>query len=343
MNVYKFDVVIVGGGFGGIKCADVLKDSSFKVALIEKKKEFGEKVCAGGITLEDLKYIPSKLINFPFKKIFFFFKNKKVPFPKEGEIISSIERKEVAKEYIKKIERSQNVELLPNTFAEEVEDRNTLKLKSGKRIKFKYLVGADGVLSIVRRYLRIPKKRIFSTLQYKIPKEMKDFEVYLDSKLFGTGYLWIFPHKGYTFVGCGTEFNKIHLKKLKKTLDTWIIKKEIYSKISHLKPESFLINADYRGYRFGNIFLAGDAAGLACGITGKGIYPAFLSGEQIGLEILGVKKKENLIYSWLKKKRQQEKFLIFLKNPWIREIFYTIVLKLLLYKNFSEKMKGLLT
>ncbi len=343
MKGYRFDVVIVGGGFAGLKCADLLKNSSLKVALIEKKKEFGEKVCAGGITLEDLKYIPSNLINFPFKKLFFFFKNRKIPFPKKGEVISSIERKKVAQEYIKNIEKSQNIELLPATYVEEVEDNNTLKLRGGKKVKFKYLVGADGSLSVVRKYLRIPKEKLFFTLQYRIPKEMNNFEIHLDSKLFGTGYLWIFPHKGYTLVGCGTEFDKTYLKELKNNLDRWIIEKEIYSNISQLKLESFLINADYRGYKFGNIFLVGDAAGLACATTGKGIYPAFLSGEQVGLEILGVKRKENLIYFWLKKKRQQERFLIFLKNPWIREIFYTIVLKLLLNKNFSEKMKRLLT
>ena len=33
--------------------------------------------------------------------------------------------------------------------------------------------------------------------------------------------------------------------------------------------------------QFGNMFLAGDAAGFASGLTGEGIYPAIVSGEHI--------------------------------------------------------------
>ena len=47
-----------------------------------------------------------------------------------------------------------------------------------------------------------------------------------------------------------------------------------------------IINFDYRGWRFGNIFLAGDAAGVASGLTGEGIFPAIVSGEAVAGAIL---------------------------------------------------------
>ena len=49
--------------------------------------------------------------------------------------------------------------------------------------------------------------------------------------------------------------------------------------IQGLKPKSGLINFDYRGWHFNNIMLIGDAAGLASGLTGEGMYPALVSGE----------------------------------------------------------------
>ena len=49
--------------------------------------------------------------------------------------------------------------------------------------------------------------------------------------------------------------------------------------LAGLKPRAGLINFDYRGWRFNNIMLIGDAAGLASGLTGEGMYPALVSGE----------------------------------------------------------------
>ena len=46
------------------------------------------------------------------------------------------------------------------------------------------------------------------------------------------------------------------------------------------------INACYLGHRFGPIYLAGDAAGLASPVTGEGIAQALISGHEVALEIL---------------------------------------------------------
>jgi len=46
------------------------------------------------------------------------------------------------------------------------------------------------------------------------------------------------------------------------------------------------INYDYQGWKFGRIFLIGDAAGLASGLTGEGIYPAIISGEETARVII---------------------------------------------------------
>ena len=73
-------------------------------------------------------------------------------------------------------------------------------------------------------------------------------------------------------------------KELKKRLHSWL--DSLHIDYSGLQPRAANINFDYRGWHFKNIFLAGDAAGFASGLTGEGILPAIISGEEIAETIL---------------------------------------------------------
>jgi flavin-dependent dehydrogenase len=52
-----FDVIIVGAGPAGLRCAEILATSELSVLLLEKNEKMGQKVCAGGITRKDLAII----------------------------------------------------------------------------------------------------------------------------------------------------------------------------------------------------------------------------------------------------------------------------------------------
>ena len=66
----KFDIIIVGAGPAGLKCAHTLikANNKLKVLVLEKNKDIGPKICAGGLTGKDLQSfsIPDKLIEFRF-------------------------------------------------------------------------------------------------------------------------------------------------------------------------------------------------------------------------------------------------------------------------------------
>ncbi len=47
-----FDVIIVGGGPAGLICAETFGKSDKRVLLLEKEANFGDKLCAGGLTIE---------------------------------------------------------------------------------------------------------------------------------------------------------------------------------------------------------------------------------------------------------------------------------------------------
>lgn len=336
-----YDVVIVGAGIAGLECAKNLSNSNLSVLVVEKNKNIGEKVCAGGVIPSDMMYIHKSFLNFSFQKMLIHYKNKTVLFPKNGNFISTINRKRLSQFQLNFLKKSDNIKILTGVSVSRILSNNFLELDSGKRIKFRFLIGADGATSVVRKYLNLLINKLEIAFQYIIPKKFKNFEVYLDDKLFGTGFLWIFLHKNFTSIGCGSDIKFINPKQLKSNFDVWL--KENNINVSNAKFEAAVLNYDYRGYKFGNIFLAGDAAGLTSGITGKGIYSAFLSGKQIAKDILQKDNAHNLITNWLKKKKQQEKYMFFLKNSFLRNLFFSIAMKLISYKKVQERVIRLIT
>ena len=54
MTYTVYDVIIVGAGPAGLRCAEILGQSKLSVLLLEKNAKMGQKVCAGGITRKDL-------------------------------------------------------------------------------------------------------------------------------------------------------------------------------------------------------------------------------------------------------------------------------------------------
>ncbi len=333
-----YDVVIVGAGPAGLECAKNLGGSNLDVLIVEKNKVPGEKVCAGGVTFNDLAYIPKEILNFPLNNLHLKYKKTNVILSSPEGLISSVDRVKLACYQIDYLKKFKNIQLLTGVRVTRIISNFLLELSPGRQIKFKFLVGADGSVSVVRRYLRLPANKLGITFQYTLhtlPKKLELFQVFLDDNLFGSGYLWIFPHQDYTLVGCGSDLKIINPKILKSNFKKWLRLHKF--NISEAKLKSAFINYDYRGYKFDNIFLIGDSAGLASGITGKGIYPAFLSGTQAARDIIQEHHSQNLIKEWLEKKEKQEKYMYFLKNPALRKFFLSSGIKLLSNKKIQKK------
>jgi geranylgeranyl reductase len=325
----SYDVIIIGAGVAGLECAKNLANSGLTILIIERNKQISRKICAEGIVPGDLHYIPKEFLNFDFQKATVFYKDKKIVFPDDGGVISSINREKLLGYQIGNLKKFANITFSFGSAVSAVVSGNLLKLNSGETVHFKFLVGADGSNSAIRRFLGLPIKKTGMAIQYIIPRKFDNFEIYLDDHLFGTGYAWIFPNKDYTSVGCGSDLRFIKPALLKSNFDIWLKDNKI--DVVDAKFEGALINYDYRGYKFGNIFLAGDAAGVTSGLLGKGINSAFLSGEQVARDILNI-QGENLIKKWVAIKRSQERLMIFLRSKFLRKIFFSLAMRMLSYK-----------
>ena len=280
-----YDVIIVGAGPAGLKCAEVLGGSALRVLLLEKNEKIGPKICAGGLTGKDIAYLnlPQELVEFRRNKIKLHVKGFKSTVKTDYDFAFSIDREELGQWQLKKLAAFGNVAVRTNARVSAIANQRITV--NGETIAYKYLVGADGSNSIVKRFLGFKTPARGIGIQYIIPTDKyRDFEFFFTPKYFSAWYSWIFPHKGYVSIGCGCTPGILPLKKLHRNFHSWLEKNKI--DVSEGKYEVFPMNYDYHGTRFGDIFLAGDAAGLLSVFTGEGIYQALVSGEEVAKAIL---------------------------------------------------------
>ena len=278
-------MVIVGAGPAGLRCAEKLAKSDKTVLLLEKNEVVGPKVCGGGLPNIDLERfnIPDELLEKRYKAMTIhspFFQNE---IRSDNEFLYTIDRKKFGQWQLGKIDKNR-VNIRINTRVTEIQ-KDYVVLGTEEKIGFKYLIGADGANSIVRKYLGLKIEKFCVAIQYIIPSDEYDkLEFFFDSKLFNSWYAWIFPRKDFVSIGCGCNTNMLSAKKLRENFNLWLEKNKI--DVSSGEYQAYTINYDYQGYKFENIFLAGESAGLVSGLTGEGIHSALTSGEEVAKSIL---------------------------------------------------------
>ena len=333
-----YDVIIVGAGPAGLRCAEILAQSDKTVLLLEKKPETGPKTCAGGLTRKALRImdIPDELFELKINKAkttgpcsVYMTPEGKAPFA------FMIDRKRFGQWQEQKLAGTP-VEIRHKALVTNI-TKDYVEVNRKERPGYTWLIGADGSTSKVRRFLNLPTEKQLVTFQYLIPSGEPRFEVHLDNRYFRSGYGWVFPHKGYLAVGCLADPQKVSVQTLREGFRRWL-QKEGFD-LSGAVYQSFPINYDYRGHRFGNVFLAGDAAGLASGLTGEGIYAALLSGEEAARTILNNGHSNEKIESLLHYKKVQERFLALLHGSGpFRQLIFQGILFLLHNKRFNRKV-----
>lgn len=334
----SYDVVIVGAGPAGLACAQKLAKTDKKVLLLEQNKIIGPKICAGGLINHGSDYpdLPDKLIDYKYEEIIFHTPFNKAIIKLDKYFVYIINRKNLGQWQLNKLKKT-NAIIKTKSRVTEIK-KNHIIINNSEKIKFNYLVGADGSTSIVRKYLGLKTNDLGICIQYIIPtKKYKNLEIFYDSKLFHSWYAWIFPHKNYVSIGCGCDPRLLSLKKLRKNFNIWLKNNKI--DISKGEYQTYPINCDYKGYRFKNIFLAGDAAGLASGLIGEGIYQATISGEEVAKSIINKNHISKKMDELIKMKKRHNKILYLVeKSGYFRKIGYELMALLLKSSLINKKI-----
>jgi geranylgeranyl reductase len=299
----SFQVIIVGAGPGGLACARVLAEHGLATLVIERKKEIGPKVCAGGITWGGLiSRVPSDLAEKSFPVQHIITRRQRVRIEESQPIIATVNREKLGR-YMAHQAREAGAEILTGWQVKEIKGQTLLveqkESKQRKEISGDFLVGADGSNSLVRRHLGLASNKMGIGINYQIAGNLHTMEWHLNSHLFNNGYGWIFPHASTVSIGAYAPGTNMSAQCLKKGLLTWAADRGFILEKEQARAE--YINFDYQGWRFKRIFLVGDAAGLASGLTGEGIYPAIISGEEAARTIIDASYQSRAMESLIRK------------------------------------------
>ncbi|MGC8644921.1 MAG: FAD-dependent monooxygenase [Thermoplasmata archaeon] len=142
---------------------------------------------------------------------------------------------------------------------------------SSEIVRSKYVIGADGPTSAVRRFLGFPKPKLLRSIQYDLRGKTDSVKIFLDRSKLPDFFAWEIPHGGETEIGASGGGSLEIVNALAK--GEVIRKRGGVIPIGNVTPGS------------GNCFLVGDAAGMNKATTGGGLYGSLVSGGVLAASI----------------------------------------------------------
>jgi len=285
-----FDAAVIGGGPGGATAARYLARQGFRVILFEKDKLPRVKICAGGIIPRVLRGLPEQAASVIEKHCtraevhvvdqgLRFLVKRAVP------IVSTTMRNRFDFALVNAAEEAGVRVVSKCKVLDFSENRDCVEILTAKgTFSSRFLVGADGALSLVARKAGFEKQgHLVPAFEIEVgvaPDRLRTYDgvVRFDFGIVPRGYGWVFPKKDHLSIGVGQmRKGRIHLENILENYLRYlgIEPAEILSK------KGFVIPAMPRrdGFVKGRTLLVGDAAGLVDPVTGEGISAAMESGK----------------------------------------------------------------
>ncbi|HSL24560.1 MAG TPA: NAD(P)/FAD-dependent oxidoreductase [Vicinamibacterales bacterium] len=303
------ETVVVGAGPAGLRAAQVLAEAGRDVLVIERNEQIGPKTCAGGLTMKAVQELealglPPHEGRTTTAEISFLGEPHIRLNPARG-AVRTIARAILGR-YQACWTRRAGAAIVTGSSATDLNLTDRTLRVNGRAIRYKNLIGADGSASRVRRALGLPIRRDVFAGEFNVRGAMADdLQVTFDSAALGPGYFWVFPHSDYVSFGAGGPTSLLKPSEVRPYLERRLGSMGVDP--SGTAFEAATIETDFRGLSFGNgVWLAGDAAGLASALTGEGIYPALVSGEEVARGILTPGYRPAKTLDWLRVKRVHE-------------------------------------
>jgi geranylgeranyl reductase family protein len=282
----RYDTVIIGAGPAGIALGIMLQREGLSVVVIDKCIFPRDKLCGGLLTKKTqtlLKSIVGDTDEF-FKDI----PHKKIEYTNvvtEGGAIRYknrfdpciiVNRNSFDNALVCRYKQLGGVIHEGCRISEVDYSENKLKLSDGRTLSYRFLIGADGVYSSIRKFVDPhykPDGLCFESYIGNESLELRKDTIYLFYNSYKYGYGWIFPRDNDFVAGFGgtTDVRRqiAQLDSIVKLLGISAKYKSMYLPFGHFVRQP--IN--------GNVLLIGDAAGLVNPITGEGFFYAFLSAK----------------------------------------------------------------
>ncbi|EFK06176.1 putative digeranylgeranylglycerophospholipid reductase [delta proteobacterium NaphS2] len=160
------------------------------------------------------------------------------------------------------------------------------------------IIGADGPRSRTASWCAVSTRDLLPAIQYslRLRAPMDHTEIYLSPEFYG-GYGWLFPKGETANVGLGMKHRNAPLKGIRPLLLEFVEQLRKTDKIEGQPLGStggMIPAAPLEKAVYGNILLAGDAAGHTHPVTGAGVFTAVSCGRMAGRWAAEAIKKKNL-------------------------------------------------
>ncbi|MGB9681642.1 MAG: NAD(P)/FAD-dependent oxidoreductase [bacterium] len=292
-----YDVIVVGAGPSGASSALFLARRGVKVLILEKRKLPRYKVCAGGtarFTFDLLDVPPTYFDAFPIGSIEIIYGDDSKTFPVPSNSIFTLLREQFDYK-LTRLACKNGASLIDGEEVIGIEkdgDSLTVKTRLGHTFSSRYIVGADGVGSIVARFVgedfRYPMPL---AVQKDVPEKNPLPVLRLVMGLVPMGYGWVFPKSGTLSIGLGAY--RFPPREMPKILESIVERFSSGNSSLLAHPIPF-----YRGRRRiadDNIVLVGDSAKLVDPFSGEGIRNGIKSAKIASEVVLeGLNKKTSL-------------------------------------------------
>jgi digeranylgeranylglycerophospholipid reductase len=283
----SYDIVVIGAGPAGASAAQAAAAAGAEVLMVDRRQRVGEPVrCAEwvseaisrdlSISSESIRQRTTLLV-------------VHLPSEKTHEMTSPgfmVDRSRFDKEIVLSAAGS-GARISIGTEAIGLSPQG-IALRRGTEhgvIGAKVIIGADGGHSSVAAWLGLPPMKKIVALQYETshPRPQSEAEVFFERD-FVCGYGWFFPKGSTANLGLGIIPEKASLlegllDRLLRRLET---RKGVRLAVLGKTGGSIPCGGARPRTVFGNVLLAGDAAGHTHPITGAGILNAVLTGRMAG-------------------------------------------------------------
>ena len=302
-------VLVVGGGPAGSSCAWKLASSGVRCLLVDKADFPRDKVCGGALSsraaelLTDSGMISTaeldRLTEKTHRTLLLWNRDELLrKYTSDSCPVRIISRMEFDNFLLEKA-ASSGAEVITDETAVSI-DSSSVKTSSGRSIRYSFLVGADGCNSFVRKtsFGRSGRKTGIG-LEYLLPlSEVNDITdgLHIHFGYLPYGYAWVFPGRENICIGAGVVGSKASPQDVKSALMEFLDTREISVRNHTMKAASIPSLSLHRSMGAGQVYLAGDAAGLVDQVSGEGLGHAIESGFLVAEAIIsGGDRKTMLI------------------------------------------------
>ncbi|MBW2976414.1 NAD(P)/FAD-dependent oxidoreductase [Candidatus Woesearchaeota archaeon] len=274
-------IAIVGAGPAGSYLAYLLAKRGTAVTIIEEHEKIGRPVqCTGIVTPSIEKFVKLRkdLVANRLKNVIVVSKNYKTKVGTEEIVLW----RDKFDEFIAGMAADEGTNILLNHRFMGFNGKSSIKIKNKKnnktkKIKYDFLVGADGVSSAVAKAAGLANTSFYIGMQAKVKLKMgpETFETYFGSA-FPNFFGWCVPESEEV-----VRLGLASLSKPKEHFYRFLKKRAGNKKIIEWQSGLIPIYNPKRAIQKGNICLIGDAATQVKATTGGGIIPSLKAAKTL--------------------------------------------------------------